>query len=341
MRGWLTRFLWACWAVIVLLVLAMHFFGQRWWVVAGLVYVPPMTWIWFLTIVAITAWWLARRLCWICLATMAFLAGPLWEWRTHRPAFPSSVWQSPQTLRVLTANRGDHHGHSMADFVIKQKPDVIAIQDSIYRQAYVPGSPEYAGLINQSRVGEFLLLSRYPITKTQLLLTELPPSPERPRNLQFKAARFEIDWHGQPVAIYSAHLPSPRQYMRNAARQPSREHLARLKQHWTEHQALIVDLTERIETDNLPVIVLGDWNQPAIGPNYRQLTRKLQDSHTQAGLGYGASFPGDWWNPFTMGRVWMRLDLILCSREWRVLRNEVEPESETQHCAVSAVLHLR
>lgn len=341
MRIWLTRFLWASWAVIVLLVLAMHLFGQRWWVVGGLVYVPPMMWIWCLALVACPAWWMERRLAWTCLATIAVFTGPLWEWRTHRPSFSPSVWQSQRTLRVLTANRGDHHGHSMADFVIKQKPDVIAIQDSIYRQAYVPGSPEYAELINQSRVGEFLLLSRYPITKTQLLLTTLPPTPQRPRNLQFKAARFEIDWNGQTVVVYSAHLPSPRQYMRNFARHPSREHLARLRQHWAEHQVLIDDLISRAESEQLPTIVLGDWNQPAIGPNYRQLTRKLQDSQTRAGLGYGASFPCDWWNPFTLGRVWMRLDLILCSRDWRVLRNEVEPESETQHCAVSAVLQLR
>jgi hypothetical protein len=68
---------------------------------------------------------------------------------------------------------------------------------------------------------------------------------------------------------------------------------------------------------------------------------KLQDSQTQAGLGYGWSFPGDWWTPFTAGNVWLRLDLILCTNEWRVLHSEVEPESESQHCAVSAVLHLR
>ena len=114
-----------------------------------------------------------------------------------------------------------------------------------------------------------------------------------------------------------------------------------MRQYWLDHATLIHHLLSRIESERMPCVVLGDWNQPTVGPLYRQLTRRLQDAHSAAGLGYGWTFPGDWWTAFTDGQAWMRLDLVLCSTEWRVLRSEAEPESESQHCAVSAVLELQ
>jgi len=340
MRRWFTRWLWLNWAVIVLLVLLTHLCGQRCWLVGLLVYTPPQMWLVFLAVIALAAWRMNRRLALLCIGTAVVFAGPLWEWRTHRPAISKDLWRDTKALRVLTVNRGDHHGHSSAPFVMQQQPDLLAIQDSITPYAYIPGAPEYAALANQSRVSEFLLLSRYPITKAQLLKTQLSADPRRPA-YQFKGARFEIDFNGTPVAVYNVHMPSPRRDMHQLAHSPSLETLAALRRYWRDHQTMIEDFCARIDAETMPVVVLGDWNQPPIGPNYRRLIHKLQDSHTQAGLGYGWSFPGDWWTPFTAGNVWLRLDLVLCSHDWLVLNSEVEPESESQHAAVSAVLHLR
>ena len=340
MRHRLTRLLWFSWAAIAVLVLTMHVFGQRWWPVGALVYSPPQMWIFGLLLIAGLGWRVERCITWVCMGTALFFMGPLWEWRTHRPPVRAEVWNDAKTIRVLTVNRGDHHGHSSAGYIMAQRPDVLAMQDSITPQAYTPGAPEYSALPNQSRIGEFLLLSRFPITKSQLLMTTLPGDGKAPPAI-FKAARFEVMFNGEPVAIYNAHLPSPRRDFHEFAHEPSLPALNSLRRYWRNHETVIEDLVARIDAETMPVIVMGDWNQPPIGPNYRRLVRKLQDAHTQAGLGYGWSFPGDWWTPFTAGNVWLRLDLVLCSHDWKVLRSEVEPETEPQHCAVSAVLSLR
>jgi endonuclease/exonuclease/phosphatase family metal-dependent hydrolase len=340
MRRWCLCLGWALWAVIVLLAALAHIFGQHFWPVGMLVYAPPQMWLIFLALLAISAWRWQHHLSWLCICTALFFAGPLWEWRTHRPSGAVSATNSPGTLRVITANRGDHHGHAITDFVDKLRPDLIAMQDSIYAKAWVPGAPEYRHLPHQSRVGEFLLLSRFPITRTELLATVLSPG-HQPHRTLYKAARFEIDFNGRGVAVYNLHLPSPRQNMRLLGRKPSLASVQLMRQYWLDHATLIRDLLTRIESERMPCVVLGDWNQPTVGPLYRQLTRHLQDTHSVAGLGYGWTFPGDWWTVFTDGQAWMRLDLVLCSKEWRVLRSEVEPESESQHCAVGAVLKLQ
>lgn len=335
-----TRLLWCSWALITALVLLMHLFGQRWFVVGALVYCPPQMWLCGLALIVMLAWRWSGRLAWINVATALIFAGPLWEYRTHRAPVKPELWSDPNTIRVLTVNRGDHHGHSTAPFILSQKPDLIAIQDSVMAQAYVPDAPEYANLPNRSRMGEFTLLSRFPIIKTELLMTKLAPGARGPTVL-LKAARFEIDFHGRHIAIYNSHLPSPRRDLHLMGHTPSLTSLYGLRRYWLDHATIIDDIASRMEAEMMPVISLGDWNQPPIGPGYRHLVSKLQDAHTQAGLGYGWSFPGDWWTPFTAGNVWLRLDLVLCSYDWRVLHCEVEPEAESQHSAVSAVLHLR
>ena len=340
MRRWCFRIAWVLWAVIVLLVLLTHLFGQLFLPVAGLVYAPPQMWLISLVALALTGWWTDRRLTVVCGFTVLMFVGPFWGWRTHRPSVPSPALHGRDTLRVITVNRGDHHGHSIADFVKGMKPDLIAMQDSIYAHAWTPGAPEYASLTHQSRVSEFLLLSRHPITQTALLRTHLTTAQGRPRAV-FKAARFQIDFHGQAVAVYNIHLPSPRQDMKRLAQQKSVNALDQMQQYWRDHATIIGDLMARVEAEALPTLVLGDWNQPTLGPYYRRLTHRLQDAHARAGLGFGWTFPGDWWTVFTDGQAWMRLDLVLCSKEWEVLRCEVEPECESQHCAVGAVVELR
>lgn len=340
MRAWCQRLGWLCWAAIVLLLLLAHLIGQSWPPLGMLIYAPPQMWLIFLALLAAAGWWLSRVLFWTCMVTAMFYAGPVCGYRTHRPDVQNIEQNSASTLRVVSANRGDHHGHSIADFVLAQQPDLVAMQDSIFAYAWTPGAAEYAAMPHQSRVSEFLLLSRFPITRTELLITKLPPVRGTYR-AAFKAARFQIDFHGQPVAVYNVHLPSPRQNMHQLGHAPSVQSLEAMYQYWRDHAFIIRDLMTRMEAETLPTLVLGDWNQPSVGPLYRRLTGRFHDAHMEAGLGYGWSFPGDWWTIFTDGQAWMRLDLVLSSRHWQVLRSEVEPESDSQHCAVGAVLRLK
>jgi endonuclease/exonuclease/phosphatase (EEP) superfamily protein YafD len=95
-----------------------------------------------------------------------------------------------------------------------------------------------------------------------------------------------------------------------------------------------------IESETLPTVVCGDFNAPALGPMYRRMTTSFQDSHRQAGIGYGFSFPGDITLPFTGGQ-WIRIDYVLASRAWDVLRCDVEQQMGSQHSAVISTLRLK
>ncbi len=338
MGRWLTRFAWLLWSVIVLLALAVHPVGQRSVWIAPVVYSPPQLGVMLLICLAALTFARQWRLSLLCLATALIFAWPVWGWRAHVPVQADEGLAAPDCLRVLTCNRGQHYGHSLAPFIAHLQPDLIALQDAHAVSGVVPQAPEYAALPHRQRVGEFQLLSRYPITRAQLLMSQ-PANTPKPF---LKAARFEVQFGNRVVVVYEIHLPSPRKELRSFVRSGAAEQAAQSATvFWQTHEALLNDFVQRIEAETLPTVVLGDWNQPPLGPHYRRMTQHLQDAHAEAGIGSGFSFPGDWWNPAAFGHVWLRIDYVLCNHAWQVLRCETEPQSNSQHSAVGALLRLR
>jgi endonuclease/exonuclease/phosphatase (EEP) superfamily protein YafD len=106
--------------------------------------------------------------------------------------------------------------------------------------------------------------------------------------------------------------------------------------YWDGLLALNHQLAESIAADDLPVLVAGDFNSPALGPAHRSFTRFLNDSHRQGGSGYGYTFPGTTGNPLALFRPWLRLDRILASDSWQLTGQETETGRKSQHLAVFA-----
>ena len=153
---------------------------------------------------------------------------------------------------------------------------------------------------------------------------------------KLKSMRHVVKMEGRDIAVYNLHMPTPRFALTGKS-----EGGTVAADHWAEQRSLIQQALERMESDPLPVIALGDWNVPARGPLYRRMTRKLTDAHAEAGIGHGFTAPGDmrgWWS---LGKSWLRLDYILSSGEWEPMRCVTEPASKAQHGAVFAELRLR
>ncbi len=343
MRPWLRRIGWVVWALVLALALLMHRVGQRHEWSALLVFVPLQAW---------TAGWFAAGILGLlgrcrtlpaAAAAAAFIySGSVWSWRTHQPPIPASTATDLATLRVLTCNRGQAHGHTLADYISAVQPDVMAFQESNDAGAYVPGAPEYAAYPHRSRVSEFQLLSKHPIIGAAIVRMDHLMSDGTVMRW-FKVARFELASPQGKVALFSVHLVSPRhELLRFAGREKVPGTLPPDQRQIFEQQVhLISELTALVSSERLPVVVCGDFNVPPVGPLYRQLTGRLQDAHAKAGLGYGFTFPGDVSNPMTWDHRWLRIDYVLCDRRWEVLRCEVEPESPSQHGAVCATLRRR
>ncbi len=341
-REWKCRLALGLWGITLLLVALVHGLGQRWWFTAFFVYSPQLLWPMAMLGLAALVWSTSRKLALLLLGTAFFLAGPVMEWRTHGKIHAPLAAGDPDVLRVMTCNRGQSYGHTLASFISKQQPDVLAIQDAGSPQAFVPGGPEYQSFAHRAQVGEFVLLSRHPVIGTRLVVCQATLGDQSLMSW-FKGARFVVQFHDHQVAIYTVHMPSPRHELH--AYRPSTlgrpQQRRRMFRFWEEQQVLDEEMLKQIEADPLPVIVLGDWNLPALGPLYRRLTRRLADAHACAGTGYGFSFPGDVWFAAAWGGRWLRLDDVLCSKEWEPLECIVEPKSESQHSPVAAVLRWR
>jgi endonuclease/exonuclease/phosphatase family metal-dependent hydrolase len=298
-----------------------------------LLYLPPLFGPTLLTLLGgfCLAWKGFRRCGVVMMLTALALAGPGLRFRTHDLPVPTV---DALRLRVLTCNRGQNNGHTTSAFIKQCQPDLIAIQD-----AFVPGAYDSRAwpLPYSAPSGAFLLMSRYPIHSTEVFMSEVDRYDRKLRiKTQVQSMRHVVKLPGQDIAIYNLHLPSPRFALTGSSMGGTVS-----EDHWQEQRKLVQEALQRMESDPLPVIALGDWNVPARGPLYRQMTRRLLDVHAEVAAGYGFTAPGDmrgWWS---LWQSWLRLDYVLVSRDWQPLRCKTEPFSQAQHSAVFAELRLR
>jgi endonuclease/exonuclease/phosphatase (EEP) superfamily protein YafD len=332
-------------AAAVLWMLAISMIGQSWHWLALVMHLPPFIVPGVLVAVALPGLFFGKRLMLVLLGAALILAGPMLGYRTHGTKLSQLVTSANQ-LRVMTCNRGQHHGHSLAPFLQQTQPDVLLIQDANVPMGLKPNPPELAAFSHSSRIGELALLSKHPIVSNKLVIVPVTGTTQihGPWN---RLMRTVLRWQGREVVIFSLHLPSPRHPMQiyregKIWEAGGKDRAVRL---WESHRAVMSAVLEHMEQDmassGLPTVVTGDWNQPALGAQYRRLKQVLTDSHSEQGQGYGFTCPGDLAAPWPLPSPWLRIDYVLSSGHWRVLGHEVEPRSQAQHCAVVAALELR
>jgi len=338
-------------AAVGVLSLVLTGVGQAHYLFAPVAYMPhglvgPALVVW-----ALPGWWWGRRHAFgLVMVGLAFHFGLL-GWK-----LPRSVAQPEPNLRVAFVNRGDQDHTAWESWVVRQAPDLIGLTDVRGKdgQGLGVGLPVVAGLPYLMRIGEHALASRYPFKGTQVIRPDVPKGSAF-RVQYLPAARFEVDVPGGPIAVYVVHLRSPRDALsKYRSLRLWRWTLFGVPTHvsptitidhyWQEQEMVLEGLLKRIEAEALPVLVLGDWNLPDFGPRYRRLTKDLQDSHVQAGSGFGHTFPGDLSHWAAYGQPWMRIDYVLTDkRHWRVVECRVQTASEaarSQHRALFAGLWL-
>jgi endonuclease/exonuclease/phosphatase family metal-dependent hydrolase len=351
MFSWLKKiWLALAWTTLVtglLALLGVWFIGQRWHWLAFLMHLPPHAGVLGILMMAAGTWWWRRRGLSIALLLLGlFIAGPLLGWRSHGRRVQDVPLNVPQQLRVMSCNRGQHHEHDLKAFLAQVEPDVLLIQDAFFVNAYKAADSEYKRFTHRSRVGELVLLSRHPIMHTELVRVEVSPELAL-RGAWHRMMRATLRWGAQPVVIYSMHLPSPRHplEMYRQGEVFTEQGQEKVLTYWQDHAFLLKAAVDYIEADmresGLPTLVMGDLNLPQFGPLYRQLTRRLQDTHSAAGQGYGFTCPADLPTRWAARSPWLRIDYILADSHWEVLAHQVEAASAAQHAAVSAVLRLR
>jgi len=322
------------------LCLAMRFVGEHNITTAFLLYLPPSLWLLPLLPLSFLGLLFHRR-CLIAQMTMAYL---LLVWLGHplvRFSAEAEDVDDAAEISVMTYNRGQNMNQSLQPFKNATHPDILVFQEAAGRAAGFLNSPDYAEFGHAADIGEFTLLSRYPIIDRSAV-----PAGANP--LSAKAARFVIDWKGKPISVYAVHLMTPRDvlgfYMRGAflwgvIGVPGTPWAAKRREYQTFWDQQIADarqILESVRTDVNPCILAGDFNAPHTGCIHGMLAAELGDAHAAAGRGLGFTFPGVTRNPLSLGGPWMRIDYIFYDRHWKAVDCVTEGKRPSQHRALMA-----
>lgn len=237
------------------------------------------------------------------------------------PRSPEAPANAPQ-LTVLTFNlKTETDG--IADAIRSADADIVALQElshegaiavarlaDIYpHQALHPQAVDYEG---QG------ILSRYPIeSDTYWEYSNVPDT--------LGHQRVEIDFDGTLFVIYNTH-PWPPLGWESGYNDES-------------HRVVLEDIAERTFAEELPLLLVGDFNMTDAFEEYDLLTGHFTDSYREAGNSAGYTFPNYKFEPFP---PMLRLDYVWHSDQFTAIEAEVWPDhGKSDHSPVLVTLALR
>jgi len=320
-------------AGLVLLLAYLDRYGGSGSISGFFLFIPPFVWLVPMVALLPLSAFLYPRACWLyAVAIMLSLA------YTYKNAGGHPI-AGQEDLVILSNNLADRTLNDFWKFFDEQKPDIAALQYD-----YMLNGVGRVGFY-KTRVSEFGLFSKYPIMQSEGV-------PGMVGERGFIAARFVVDFKGQPIAIYSVHMPTPRWVIlglysdtrpfstelgkvtvtRNGAENYSR--------YWERRRELNKILLDALEMEKLPFIVVGDFNMPDHGVLYREWRSCFQDVFTECGKGTGLSFPGGMDPFFKLRGPWFRIDYQFCGKEWLPLSLQVESCKTAKHLALVGRYHF-
>ncbi len=315
-------------AAIFSIFLLAAFCGEKHWLVGLLLFLPvPGLMVPALILGSFCAKY-SPRLCVGCLCMVLFILLFFMHW--HWTFF--SGREKKNSLSILTNNIGERRLKTLSPFLQKTRPEIMMLQDAGNRSRVL--SREHSGYFVAAQ-GEFSLISKYEIKSSGLV--SAGTDGQKP-----VAAWFEIEYGGQPIVLYSVHLPTPRGDL-NSLRHGgilSRETRDKYKASQERRLKFAREFLEVLKKERRPFIVAGDFNMPDTGWLYRQYHGAMKDAFAAAGSGFGYTFPGGTMNPLALFRPWLRLDYIFCGGGWKPLFCCVESDRSAQHQAVFAEFEL-
>ena len=321
---------------LISILVALERWGERFWLFGVLLYAPAQILLLPLLVLTPACILFRWRLVLWHLGAGAALAFcyMTFSWSSVRK--PGEA-----TITAVTFNAGESNRPQFLAFLQSEKPDLILLQDARGRSAEL--AAKIAGM-SASEVGQFALVSKFPVQKAAFV------ADVKWRD-QPIAARYEVAIEGRVVAIYSVHLPTPRQELSRflggrrllgdlVGRRHREPGFGNYREWLDERIKLARALAATFASEKLPMIVGGDFNTPDHGYIYHLFASELTDAFDRAGRGWGLTFPGSTRNPISLFGPWLRLDYFFVGRGWRVTECRPEEGRKSQHKAVLARFEL-
>lgn len=324
--------------LLLAIVLALEYVGERWWVTTLALYVPRIAFGAPLPLFVIALLFLRRYiLLWTQLAALVLLLFPLMglalPWFTGKSETP--------VFRVmsLNANSGYAGAHEFGRAIRTISPDIVLLQEAERHRGELEA--ELKRLYpHASSSKEFLIGSRFPI------LTSTPPQklPYWGKQRSPRFMRYTLRTPAGDVVVYSVHPASPRGVLqlyslRGAFGRLRRGELvvgdpAKDVGENTGLRRLQIEAVGRLTAEEAqPVIVAGDTNLPVRSVLFRKNLGHLQDGFVAASSGFGYTYPEKF--------PWMRIDRILASKPLRFLSFDEGCSGLSDHLCVYADLQFR
>ena len=103
------------------------------------------------------------------------------------------------SLTLLTNNVGGRKFSTLAEFMQKENPDIVALQDTARIENLAKQYPERF----IANLGEYILISKLPIRQSRLL-----------SELSWRGhpigTSHELQYENQSIVVYNIHMPTPR-----------------------------------------------------------------------------------------------------------------------------------
>ncbi|MEV8450293.1 endonuclease/exonuclease/phosphatase family protein [Streptomyces parvus] len=344
-RRWPGRLLLAVAVLWALFVAARALLSGRWWAWNGLGLAPPVLHLLFPLVVLIPAALVRhRRRAAVGVVLVSLLLGS-WQTGLHpgallrgQPAVP------PDALKVVNWNTffwdQDSDTDAFYTYLKSHSADVYLLQEYQNARGDEPAPIDDLARIRRefpgfhiATEGEFLTLSRFPITSVRALRPDglAPPDTSWADYWNIRVLRTDIDVDGETLSLYNTHLPDLLNVDRNPLTAAYHRSVRQLSDRRDRHfRALRDDL----DANENPVVLAGDLNVlPGTGD--LRWFDGLRDAADAGDSVYPATFP-------VSGPALWRLDWAFVSPRVDLHRQSVQdpPAALSTHRLIELDLSL-
>jgi len=296
---------WLCWLFVAMLLIywaTLLLLGDKWWPATLLLYGPRWPLALPLILLFPMAWKWRRRALIPCLISLLLLVFPITGFNIPIASLMETPPPEYGSLRIVTfnADMGKIRMKDWNDFLIQTKPDIVVCQE--WPVGFERPDEWKQGWHVQEHLGNLLVVSRWPISKTELLR-------ENELGIRGYVGWYDLTTPLGPVSLADVHLPTPRgEGELEEALHGKWRRFAELDTLSERRLKASRDVRQWLSRFPEPMLVVGDFNLPSDSSIYGNAWSRYHDAFTQAGWGWGYSKWTRWYG--------IRIDHILFDHGW-------------------------